>query len=208
MAEKKTKAEIEQENEMLRQMLAMLSKGTKTDDKEAMRKRDVTITNLCEGTLILKVDNLKHLTFTEQFEQKKITRQEARSIVYNMPNTYLQGFFILDKNGQEEVADMFSNYELEQMTNTTLSAEQLKNIFSYEPDVIEDIYRRVNATHKKFITDKLRTMIEEGQIVDIRIKGLMTDISGINYFDMMPIENNIELSVTDKAYIQQIGGIV
>lgn len=195
MSEKRTKAEIEAENEMLKQMLAMFGMNSKKDNTpEEMRRKDVTITNLSEGQLILKQGDGRTLILDKQFESRKITREQCRSIVSNMPNTYLDGYFLLCKNGQEEIADLFTESEIAHLKTDVLSVEQIQNVYSFDLDMIEGIYNRIKPAHKEMMRNKLRNMIERGMKVDIRLKELMSNLTGIDYINMAALEDeDIEL---------------
>lgn len=202
MAKNKTKAELEAELEeqqkqleMMRAMFAAFGIDPNAQKKpaqaEANRKKDVTITNLSEGKLILKDLNGRTYSLDEQFASRKITREQCRSIVENMPSTYLAGYFALCEKGREEIADLFTQKEIDSIQNDVLTAEQLRNIFTLDIPQIEAIYQRVKPAHKELITNKLRGMIERGESVDIRLKEALSNLSGFDYINLKPLDEDM-----------------
>lgn len=206
-AELKAQMEEQQKQmEMLRTMMAALGldptanqqKKPATDNK----KKDVTITNLTEGKLILKTLEGRYISLDGEFAARKVTREMCRSIVEAMPRAYLEGCFMLCGNGMDEIADLFTENELKKLKNDILSPKQIKDIFTNELSQIEGIYNRATPSQKETINGILRRKIETGETVDIRIKELMTNLTGIDFLNMQKLDEEM------LEIIRQHGGKV
>lgn len=202
----KTKAELEKELEeqkaqleMFKQMMQAMGFNQQKPEAEASRKKDVTITNLSEGKLILKDLNGRTYSLDEQFASRKITKEQCRSIVEAMPRAYLDGYFMLCQNGMDEIADLFTDNELQKLKNDVLAPKQLKDIFSNELSQIEGIYNRALPSQQETIKAQLRHKIEVGTAVDIRIKELMTNLTGIDFINMQPLDEEMLEMIRDHG---------
>lgn len=188
----KTKAEIEQENEMLKQLLSQLTNNNQAqqpqEDKTKCNKRDVTLTSLVEGTLVLRNGN-RFITVDGQFGSMKLTKQQARELVEQNQEAYIKGFFVLDNIG-DTLDDLFTSYELDQMSCESISPEQLKQVFEQSLETIEEIYKRVGNSTKATMRNMFQNKILSGRKVDIRQKELMTNLTGFDYINLEPYDDD------------------
>lgn len=186
---KKTKLEIEQENELLKQLVAQLTANkTAVEEKpNNSNKKDVTLTSLTEGTLVLHMGD-RFLTIDGQFNAIKLTKAQARDIVTQNPQAYLKGLYVLDGIGNE-IDDIFTSYELEQARAESIKPEQLRDVLNQPLDVVEQVYKRVGENHKRTMQQMLSNKILSGQKVDIRLKELMTNLSGKDFINLQPYDD-------------------
>lgn len=208
----KTKAELEKELEeqkaqleMFKQMMQAMGfnqqKPAQTSSSVSKIK-DCVITNLTDGKLILKTLEGRYISLDGEFSARKVTGEMCRSIVEAMPKAYLEGYYMLDERGQQAVEDLFTESELNRLKNDVLTPEQMKNIFSLSLDQIQALYNRALPSQKETIQAQLRHKIEVGTAVDIRIKELMTNLSGIDFINMKPLDEEM------LEIIRQHGGKV
>lgn len=187
----KTKAEIEQENEMLKQLLAQLTANNQAqpqEDKTKSNKRDVTLTSLVEGKLVLRNGN-RFVEVDGQFGSIKLTKAQARELVEQNQQAYIKGFFVLDGIGNE-LDDLFTSYELDQMQCETISPKQLQDVFNQPLETIEEIYKRVSNSTKATMRNMLQNKILGGKKVNIQLKELMTNLTGFDYINLEPYDDD------------------
>lgn len=196
----KTKAELEAELEeqkaqleMFKQMMqAMGFNQQKPAQTSSVSKiKDCVITNLTDGKLVLKTLEGRYISLNGAFSARKVTSEMCRSIVEAMPKAYLEGCYMLDERGQQAVEDLFTESELNRLKNDVLTPEQMRNIFNLSLDQIQALYNRALPSQKETIQAQLRSKIEVGTAVDIRIKELMTNLTGTDYINLKPLDDDM-----------------
>lgn len=202
MANTKTKKELEKEleeqNKQLEMMRAMFAafgldanQQKPAQTSSVSKIKDCVITNLTDGKLVLKTLEGRYISLNGAFSARKVTGEMCRSIVEAMPRAYLDGCYMLDERGQQAVEDLFTEAELNRLKNDVLTPEQMRNIFNLTIDQIEALYNRALPSQKETIQAQLRSKIEVGTAVDIRIKELMTNLTDIDFINMKPLDDDM-----------------
>lgn len=144
------------------------------------KKKMVKIVSLVNGGLTLQ--GSRAIRISKQFDSVTVTDAEARLIISNMPESTRSGlFYITDK-------DFIEENELEDVYETILSDEQLKELLTKNVDEVLNIYNNVSDKQKEIIN----SMIIDGRLNGVRIDANLLqelgEVSGINFMEIDKIE--------------------
>lgn len=170
--------------EMMAQMQVLMQAQSNVETPvktTAERKsRSIKFINLVPGALNLKGTRAHRIE--GQFSSRMIPESEARVIVNNMPETVSSGMvYIAD-------AEFVKEMELSDAYDNILSDKQLKDILHKNANDVCDIYQNAPEAQKAIIISMIANKCMDGIPVDANILMRLGEISGVDFLDIEPLE--------------------
>lgn len=157
----------------------LVSASINSMPKERKEKKNIKIINLTTGGFTLKGSRLYHLE--KQFDYRLFSENEAKIIVNNMPQSISNGFiYIAD-------SDFVQECELEDVYDSLLSDEQLKNLLNKNYSDVCEIYKNASDHQKKIIIDMIVDKKLNDQKIDANILMELGKICGKDLLDIEPL---------------------
>lgn len=157
----------------------LVSASINSMPKEKKDKKNIKIINLTTGGFTLKGSRLYHLE--KQFDYRLFSENEAKIIVNNMPQSISNGFiYIAD-------SDFVQECELEDVYDSLLSDEQLKNLLNKSYSDVCEIYKNASDHQKKIIIDMIVDKKLNDQKIDANILMELGRICGKDLLDIEPL---------------------
>lgn len=157
----------------------LVSTSINSIQKEKKDRKNIKIINLTTGGFTLKGSRLYHLE--KQFDYRLFSENEAKIIVNNMPQSISNGFiYIAD-------SDFVQECELEDVYDSLLSDEQLKNLLNKSYSDVLEIYKNASDHQKKIIIDMIVDKKLNDQKIDANILMELGRICGKDLLDIEPL---------------------
>lgn len=157
----------------------LVSASINSMPKEKKDRKNIKIINLTTGGFTLKGSRLYHLE--KQFDYRLFSENEAKIIVNNMPQSISNGFiYIAD-------SDFVQECELEDVYDSLLSDEQLKNLLNKSYSDVCEIYKNASDHQKKIIIDMIVDKKLNDQKIDANILMELGRICGKDLLDIEPL---------------------
>lgn len=174
-------ATLQAQLELLMRAQASATPVAQSEPKK--KKKMVKIISLVTGGLTLQGSRV--IRIPKQFDSVTVTDSEARIIISNMPSSAREGIFYIADSGFVEENDLEDAYQ------TILDDKQLKTILSKNAKDVLDIYQNAPDAQKKIID----SMIIDGRLMGIEIDAnilmQLQKISGIDYFGIEKMEDDV-----------------
>lgn len=189
----KTKAELEEENSLLKKQLEqmdelkkqieflMKNKSQQTEKVVSSKKdRMITFVNMTNGMVVLKGSQI--WTIDGRFNSRNFSEREAQVILNNMMNFIRQGYvYIADAEFVEENG-LIDSY------NYILSDEDLKTLLLKDTAYIVDTYKMVSDGQKEIIISMIVEKKMNNEYVDANILVELGKISGKDLMGIEPLD--------------------
>ena len=122
----------------------------------------------------------------KQFGFKMLGEAEARLVVNNMPNAIADGYvYIANKAFVHEC-------ELDDIYEGMLSDKQLKELLSENANDVCEVYKNASDGQKRIILDMVSDKRLNGQPIDANILMELGKLSGVNFMDIDPLDDDKE----------------
>lgn len=157
----------------------LVSASINSMPKEKKEKKNIKIINLTTGGFTLRGSRLYH--FEKQFDYRLFSENEAKIIVNNMPQSISNGFiYIAD-------SDFVKECELEDIYDSLLNDEQLKNLLNKSYSDVCEIYKNASDHQKKIIIDMIVDKKLNDQKIDANILMELGKLCGKDLLDIEPL---------------------
>lgn len=189
----KTKAELEEENSLLKKQLEqmdelkkqiefLMNNKSQQTEKVVSSKKDrmITFVNMTNGMVVLKGSQI--WTIDGRFNSRNFSEREAQVILNNMMNFIRQGYvYIADAEFVEENG-LIDSY------NYILSDEDLKTLLLKDTAYIVDTYKMVSDGQKEIIISMIVEKKMNNEYVDANILVELGKISGKDLMGIEPLD--------------------
>ena len=176
------KKQMEEMQAQLKMMAEMISASKNTvSDTSPRAEKFIPIINLSTGVLILRGTTVH--TIEGQFASVTFREREARAIMNNARNVFVKGYaWIADEEFMKE-------YDLDIACANVLSDEKLKKVLDNSPEYVVEVYKTVPEAQKQIILSMIEEKRSTGQYVDANILTRLSEISGRDLMNPIPIED-------------------
>lgn len=176
------KKQMEEMQAQLKMMAEMISASkTTVSDNSPKAEKFIPIINLSTGILVLRGSTVH--TIEGQFASVTFREREARAIMNNARNVFVKGYaWIADEEFMKE-------YDLDIACANVLDAEKMKKILDNSPEYVVEVYKTVPEAQKQIILSMIEEKRSTGQYVDANILTRLSEISGRDLMNPIPIED-------------------
>ena len=176
------KKQMEEMQAQLKMMAEMISASkTAAPDNSPRAEKFIPIINLSTGVLVLRGSTVH--TIEGQFASVTFREREARAIMNNARNVFVKGYaWIADEEFMRE-------YDLDIACANVLDAEKMKKILDNSPEYVVEVYKTVPEAQKQIILSMIEEKRSNGQYVDANILTRLSEISGRDLMNPIPIED-------------------
>lgn len=177
------KAQLAEQQKRMEEMMAqmqVLMQAQGNVAKPTNSNKQIVFINMTTGGLNLKGTRMYHID--NQFGTKSVQESEARVIVANMPNTITNGYVYIPDNEFLESCNMGGVYD------GMLTDTQLKTLLSQDANYVCDVFENATDSQKRIIVDMVSNKQLNGQPVDANILVKLGKLSGVNFLDIEPLE--------------------
>lgn len=180
------KAQLAEQQKRMEEMMAQMqvlmqaqSRATASTGSVNSNKQ-IKIINLTAGGLNLRGVRMHHID--KQFESITVNESEARAIVANTPNAITSGCVYIPDN------DFMASVDMDGLFNEMLDDKQLKNLLNQNADEVCSVYMNATDSQKEIIVDMISNRRLGGVEVDANILLKLGELSGVNFLDIDPLE--------------------
>lgn len=184
------KAVIAEQQEKMQEMMAQIALLMKAQSAPAApaeqpkKQNNIKFINLTAGSLNLRGTRMYNIP--KQFGFKMLGEAEARLVVNNMPNAIADGYvYIANKAFVHEC-------ELDDIYEGMLSDKQLKELLSENANDVCEVYKNASDGQKRIILDMVSDKRLNGQPIDANILMELGKLSGVNFMDIDPLDDDKE----------------
>ena len=179
------KQQVQMQEMMAQIALLMKAQSAPAAPVEQPKKQNnIKFINLTAGSLNLRGTRMYNIT--KQFGFKMLGEAEARLVVNNMPNAIADGYvYIANKAFVHEC-------ELDDIYEGMLSDKQLKELLSENANDVCEVYKNASDGQKRIILDMVSDKRLNGQPIDANILMELGKLSGVNFMDIDPLDDDKE----------------
>lgn len=175
------KKQMEEMQAQLKMMAEMISASRSSVESAPKAEKFIPIINLSTGVLVLRGSTVH--TIEGQFASVTFREREARAIMNNARNVFVKGYaWIADEEFMKE-------YDLDIACANVLDAEKMKKILDNSPEYVVEVYKTVPEAQKQIIVSMIEEKRSNGQYVDANILTRLSEISGRDLMNPIPIED-------------------
>lgn len=175
------KKQMEEMQAQLKMMAEMISASRSSVESAPKAEKFIPIINLSTGVLVLRGSTVH--TIEGQFASVTFREREARAIMNNARNVFVKGYaWIADEEFMKE-------YDLDIACANVLDAEKMKKILDNSPEYVVEVYKTVPEAQKQIILSMIEEKRSTGQYVDANILTRLSEISGRDLMNPIPIED-------------------
>lgn len=177
------KAQLAAQQKRMEEMMAqmqVLMQAQGNVAKPTNSNKQIVFINMTTGGLNLKGTRMYHID--NQFGTKSVQESEARVIVANMPNTIADGYVYIPDNEFLESCNMGGVYD------GMLTDTQLKTLLSQDANYVCDVFENATDSQKRIIIDMVSNKQLNGQPVDANILVRLGKLTGVDFLDIEPLE--------------------
>ena len=175
------KKQMEEMQAQLKMMAEMISASRSSVESAPKVEKFIPIINLSTGVLVLRGSTVH--TIEGQFASVTFREREARAIMNNARNVFVKGYaWIADEEFMKE-------YDLDVACANVLDAEKMKKILDNSPEYVVEVYKTVPEAQKQIILSMIEEKRSIGQYVDANILTRLSEISGRDLMNPIPIED-------------------
>ena len=176
------KKQMEEMQAQLKMMAEMISASkTTVPDNSPRAEKFIPIINLSTGTLVLRGTTVH--TIEGQFASVTFREREARAIMNNARNVFVKGYaWIADEEFMKE-------YDLDIACANVLDAEKMKKVLDNSPEYVVEVYKSVPEAQKQIIISMIEEKRNNGQYVDANVIMRLSEVSGHDLMNSIPIED-------------------
>lgn len=175
------KKQMEEMQAQLKIMAEMISASRSSVESAPKAEKFIPIINLSTGILVLRGSTVH--TIEGQFASVTFREREARAIMNNARNVFVKGYaWIADEEFMKE-------YDLDIACANVLDAEKMKKILDNSPEYVVEVYKTVPEAQKQIILSMIEEKRSTGQYVDANILTRLSEISGRDLMNPIPIED-------------------
>lgn len=179
-------AEMKANMEMMMKQIAIMSQVGATQQTSSNVVKDIEVVSLTNAHLLITTTGRadgKHYDFNEQFESQPIPEIDLKEIVRAMPNTARNGYFYICDEEFVRNNGLYSSYR------TMLNKTDLENLFTLNSKDFMVSYNNAPKGQKAIIESMVVNKKLAGQEVDANILLELQKITGKNYMEIEPIED-------------------
>ena len=175
------KKQMEEMQAQLKMMAEMISASRSSVELAPKAEKFIPIINLSTGVLVLRGSTVH--TIEGQFASVTFREREARAIMNNARNVFVKGYaWIADEEFMKE-------YDLDIACANVLDAEKMKKILDNSPEYVVEVYKTVPEAQRQIIVSMIEEKRSNGQYVDANILTRLSEISGRDLMNPIPIED-------------------
>ena len=175
------KKQMEEMQAQLKMMAEMISASRSSVESAPKAEKFIPIINLSTGVLVLRGSTVH--TIEGQFASVTFREREARAIMNNARNVFVKGYaWIADEEFMKE-------YDLDIACANVLDAEKMKKILDNSPEYVVEVYKTVPEAQRQIIVSMIEEKRSNGQYVDANILTRLSEISGRDLMNPIPIED-------------------
>ena len=139
---------------------------------EVPTEKMIKFISLTSGSVMLRGSNSKPYEIEGQYNSRTFTESEARVIVTQMGGYMRMGYVFIDDPAFVREVGLSDAYR------NMLSPDQLKNLFSKQPDAIIGAYENASDGQKFIILDMVRTKLANKEPIDGNVLLALSNLSG------------------------------
>lgn len=162
-------------------------KAKQKQSKHEDNPRDCVVVSLADGRLILRMDDKKVLVFENQFDCKRMSRQQLNQLVYNNTSSLLNGLWCVNATAREAIEedDLLLEDELLEMDKLLDDAE-LKTVWSLSNEDFLQVWRRTNPYQRKLLTNMYISKVrsEPMSAENVLQREFLGNLMGVDFLHM------------------------